>query len=418
VTTDSGSRSRSRASRRSHRRPPPDASSTRLEPASPPAGTDADPGDGSEIPAIGMGAEEAPPAPKASPVISAGNGAVRVAAARRARAAELLATEIGDTAGKLLRDGASVADMRLISAALKEMRYAFRVFAPYRSVRKVSIFGSARTPESHPAYRHAHEFARRLADLGFMVITGGGPGIMRASQAGSGRQRSFGINIRLPFEQEPNEFIHRDPKLVNFKYFFTRKLLFVKEADAIALFPGGFGTHDEGFESLTLVQTGKSRPVPIVFVDAPGGAYWQTWRRYVEDHLLAEGLVSPADMRLFKVTDDLDCAIEEITRFYRRYHSSRYVGDRLVLRLSSPIDEGALARLNADYADIVARDEIRQVDALREEAHEPELATLPRLVFHFTRRHFGRLRMLIDAVNEAPGAATELQPATDAGPVP
>src|SRR5690606_993247 len=165
----------------------------------------------------------------------------------------------------------------------------------------------------------------RLADLGWMVITGAGGGIMRACQEGSGRERSFGINIRLPFEQKPNEIIHRDPKLVNFKYFFTRKLMFVKEADAIALFPGGFGTHDEGFESLTLLQTGKSRPVPVVFIDAPGGTYWQTWRAYVEDHLLKENLISPADMRLFKITDDLDVAIAEITGFYRRYHSSRYV---------------------------------------------------------------------------------------------
>jgi len=346
---------------------------------------------------IGMGGDDAPAA-----VPEVGR---RARAPRRAAPApEDLAAEIAQTAEKMVRDRASIADMRLVSAALKEMRYAFRVFAPYHHVRKVSIFGSARTPESHPAYRHAHEFARRLADRGFMVITGGGPGIMRACQEGSGRTRSFGINIRLPFEQQPNEFIHRDPKLVNFKYFFTRKLVFVKEADAIALFPGGFGTHDEGFESLTLVQTGKSRPVPIVFVDEPGGTYWRTWRSYVEDHLLAAGLVSPADMRLFIVTDDLDRAIDEITRFYRRYHSSRYVGDHLIVRMSSPLDDGAVAKLNAEFEDIVADGEILRSGPLPEESGEPELADLPRLVFHFTRRHFGRLRMLIDAINDAPDA--------------
>ncbi len=347
-----------------------------------------------------MGAEEAPP-----PQAMQGGVAARAlrAGLRREEIVAQLASEIAQTAEKLVRDQASVADLRLINAALKEMRYAFRVFAPYRQIRKVSTFGSARTAPGQPAYRQAHELARRLADRGFMLITGAGGGIMRACQEGSGRGRSFGINIRLPFEQQPNEFIHRDPKLVNFKYFFTRKLMFVKEADAIILFPGGFGTHDEGFESLTLVQTGKSRPVPIVFVDAPGGSYWRTWQRYVEDHLLAEGLISPSDMRLFKVTDDLDVAIEEIARFYRRYHSSRYVGERLAIRMTSPLDAASLRSIDAEFADIVLRGSIRQVGALPEEAGEPEIAHLPRLVLRFTRHHFGRLRMLIDAINEAPG---------------
>jgi uncharacterized protein (TIGR00730 family) len=321
--------------------------------------------------------------------------------------AAALAAEIAGTAQKLVHDRASIADMKLINAALKDMRYAFRVFAPYRQIKKVSTFGSARTSPDHPAYKQAHELARRLADDGFMVITGAGPGIMRACNEGSGRKRSFGINIRLPFEQEPNEFIHKDPKLVNFKHFFTRKLLFVKEADAIVLFPGGFGTHDEGFESLTLLQTGKARPVPVVFVDAPGGAYWQTWLRYVEDHLLAEGLISPADMRLFKITEDLDEAMHEITHFYRRYHSSRYVGDRLVLRLTEALREATVEALNEEFGDLVVRGRMRQCGALPEEAGEPELEALPRLVFQFGRRHFGRLRMLIDEINAAPGAEDE-----------
>jgi uncharacterized protein (TIGR00730 family) len=345
--------------------------------------------------AIGMDAEPAPPA--ASP-----------GRARRTRREGLshaefvaeLAAEIAATADKLVRDDVGVADLKLLNAALKEMRYAFRVFARYRGIRKVSTFGSARTAADHPAYRQAHEFARRITDEhGFMVITGAGGGIMRACNEGSGRERSFGINIRLPFEQAPNEFIHRDPKLVNFKYFFTRKLMFVKEADAIALFPGGFGTHDEGFEALTLLQTGKSKPVPVVFVDAPGGRYWKQWRDYVVDHLLNESLISPPDMRLFKVTDDVEEAIAEITAFYRRYHSSRYVRDRLVLRIVEPLSDVRLASLNEEFADIVDGGAIVQTAALPEEAGEPEIAHLPRLVFAFGRRQFGRLRMLIDAIN-------------------
>ena len=343
--------------------------------------------------AIGMDAEPAPaPARR-------GRGARDRRPRSRAEIVDELAREMALTAEKLVRDEASVADMKLLNAALKELRYAFRVFAGYRDIRKVSTFGSARTPPEHPAYRQAHEFSRRLADLGYMVITGAGGGIMRACQEGSGRERSFGINIRLPFEQAPNEFIHRDPKLVNFKYFFTRKLMFVKEADAVAVFPGGFGTHDEGFESLTLLQTGKSKIVPVVFLDAPGGHYWKTWRDYVEDHLLKENLISPADMRFFKVTDDLDEAIAEITGFYRRYHSSRYVGNQLVLRLSAELPGQRLAQLNEEFADIVVGGPIVQTTALPAEAGEPEIEHLPRLVFTFGRRHFGRLRMLIDAVN-------------------
>lgn len=312
-----------------------------------------------------------------------------------------IAADIAATAQKLVGDKTSVADMKLIHSSLKEMRRAFQVFSHYQGMRKVSTFGSARTPPGTPQYEQAREFARRMADAGFMVITGAGPGIMRACNEGSGRDRSFGINIRLPFEQSANDIIDKDPKLVTFKYFFTRKLMFVKEADAIALFPGGFGTHDEGFESLTLLQTGKSRPLPVVFIDAPASTYWKTWKRYVHRHLLNEGLISEADMRLFKVTDDLDEAIEEITHFYSRYHSSRFVGDRLVLRLNSPLPKETIATLNAEYGDIVARGKIHQSDALPEEIDEPELTHLPRLVFHSARRHFGRLRMLIDDVNDA-----------------
>jgi len=311
---------------------------------------------------------------------------------------EQLVREMVETCLKLLRDRTCVADVKLLNAALRELRYAFKVFAPYAGVRKVSIFGSARTRPDAAAYRTAHEFARRIAAEGYMVITGAGSGIMRACQEGAGRERSFGVNIRLPFEQEPNEFINKDAKLTTFRYFFTRKLIFMKEADAAALFPGGFGTHDEAYECLTLVQTGKTKPMPIVFVDAPRGTYWKTWKRYVEEHLLRHHLISKEDMALFKVTTSVDQAVEEITRFYRVYHSSRTVGHKLVIRLVRPLPEKLVDRLSHDFADILLSGAIVQGPALAEE-DEPELAALPRLVLHFNRTNFGRLRQLIDRIN-------------------
>jgi uncharacterized protein (TIGR00730 family) len=221
---------------------------------------------------------------------------------------------------------------------------------------------------------------------------------MRAAQEGAGRERSFGVNIRLPFEQEPNEFISKDPKLLTFRYFFTRKLMFIKEADAVALFPGGFGTHDEAYESLTLVQTGKTKPMPIVFLDAPRATYWKTWKRYVEEHLLRPRLISEEDMALFKVTSSVDEAVQEITRFYRIYHSARTVGRRLVIRLNRPIAGTLVESLSREFSDILLSGPIVQSPALEEE-DEPELASLPRLVLAFNRTNFGRLRQLIDRVN-------------------
>lgn len=308
--------------------------------------------------------------------------------------------EIMLTTLRLLRDNASLGDLKIVNTALKEMRYAFKVFAPYRTVRKVSAFGSARTAETAEAYRQAKLFSSRIAEEGFMLITGAGGGIMRACQEGAGRDRSFGVNIRLPWEQHPNEFIDRDPKLVSFKYFFTRKLMFIKEADAIVLFAGGFGTHDEGFESLTLVQTGKSRPLPIVFLDEPRGTYWKTWKRYVLDHLLRPGLISPDDLSLFLVTDKVEEAVAEIKRFYRVYHSSRYVGDRLVIRLNAALGPAEIHELNRDFPDILHEGSAFETGgALVEEKGEPEIAHLPRLVFRFTRTRYGRLRQMIDRIN-------------------
>jgi uncharacterized protein (TIGR00730 family) len=312
-----------------------------------------------------------------------------------------LAAEIIETALRLLDDKADRLDVKVITSALKELRYASKVFAPYRGRRKVSVFGSARTIPDAEEYQQAVNFGKAVLNCGFMVITGGGEGIMGAAQRGAGRDNSFGLNIRLPFEQAPNVEIIGDLKLINFKYFFTRKLCFIKESDAIALFPGGFGTHDEGFETLTLMQTGKSQPKPLVFIDRPRGTYWKTWWRFVEDQLLDSGLISKEDLALFKVTDDVEEACREISRFYSNYHSSRYVKDVMVIRTKHPVTENLLRTLNEWFNDIcVNGGKFISSSPLPQEENEPELAGLHRIVFPFNRTNFGRLRSLIDVINQ------------------
>lgn len=310
--------------------------------------------------------------------------------------------ELIATAHRLAKDGASVGDLKVATGALKEMRYAFKLFAPYRNIRKVSAFGSARTQTGDPVFKLAEQFAARIADCGYMVITGAGPGIMEACQRGAGRDRSFGINIRLPFEQSANVIIHGDPKLMHFKYFFTRKLFFIKEADAIVLFPGGFGTHDEGFEVLTLLQTGKTKPVPLVLLDRPRGTFWKTWQRYVEDHILRRGMVSADDLALYRVTDNVETAVNEVVGFYRVYHSSRYVGDRLVIRLTRSLPDDFVQALSQEFRDIIADGVLEQRAAFALERTDADIFHLPRLVFRFDRVHCGRLRQLIDRLNTAP----------------
>jgi len=308
--------------------------------------------------------------------------------------------EMIQTILRLAEDHADRGDIKILNVALRELVQAFRMFAPYRGTRKVTMFGSARTTEDQPEYLQALNFAHEISREGWMVITGAGDGIMKAGQGGAGRERSFGVNIRLPFEQPANEFIQNDSKLLTFKYFFTRKLIFVKEADAIALFPGGFGTLDETFELLTLIQTGKSNPLPVVCVDRPGGDYWRTWDSYVRDVLVARGLISPADVSLYRVTDSVETAIAQITGFYRNYHSSRYVGDRLVIRLQHVPTDGELGRLNGEFADILVDGALTVSPVLPEETNDHAIAHLPRLTLHFNRRDIGRLRQLIDALNQ------------------
>ncbi len=302
---------------------------------------------------------------------------------------------------RLAQDQTDRGEVKLLNRALAELRYAFKTFAPYRDIRKVSIFGSSRTPENHPDYETAVRFARAIGEQSWMVITGAGDGIMKAGHHGAGRRASFGVTIRLPFEQKTNTVIAGDEKVVNFRYFFTRKLMFIKEASAVVLFPGGFGTQDEGFEALTLIQTGKAALVPIVMLEQPGGTYWLQWRAYVAAELLRSGMINPQDMDLFRITDDVETAVRTICGFYRVYHSMRYVHDDLVLRLQWPLSSAALARLNSDFADILIEGAIEQVGPLPEE--EGELPDKPRLRLAFDRKSLGRLRRMIDRINLEPG---------------
>jgi hypothetical protein len=301
---------------------------------------------------------------------------------------------------RLARDHADRGDVKLLNKALAELRYAFKLFAPYAATRKISMFGSSRTPENHPDYQQAVRFARKLRENGWMVITGAGDGIMKAGHGGAGPEASFGVAIRLPFEQKTNDIIADDAKLVNFRYFFTRKLVFMKEASAVALFPGGFGTHDEGFEALTLIQTGKTPLVPIVMVEQPGGAYWPQWRAYVGAQLLSTGMINAEDMHLFRITDDVDVAVHEVLQFYRVYHSMRYVAEDLVLRLQRPLSAATLRRLNDKFARILTGGTIEQCAALPEE--NGEYAALPRLKLRFDRKSCGLLRRCLDAINQEP----------------
>ena len=300
---------------------------------------------------------------------------------------------------KMYEDGAGVANLKLTSAALKELRYGFKVFAPYRNVLKVTVFGSARTPAEHPVSHQAYAFGKRITEAGWMVITGAGSGVMGAAQHGATGERSFGLNIRLPMEQEANPWIADDPKHVRFNYFFTRKLFLVREAQAMAFFPGGFGTCDEAFEALTLIQTGKAALLPLVLVDAPGGAYWKKLIGFMQDEMLANGLISADDLRLFHLTDEVESAAAEIEGFYRVFHSQRYLGDKLLLRLRRPLPPVVLEELSDTFSDILSVKVEQTPGPLPAEGNEfPEL---PRLVLRYNRGSVYRLRLLLDRVNQA-----------------
>jgi len=298
------------------------------------------------------------------------------------------------------REAADRGELKMVNSALKELRYSFGVFEPYTHARKASIFGSARTTEDSAEYEVARDVGEALAAAGWMVITGAGPGIMEAGIEGAGVENSFGVSIVLPFETPP-AVIEGDPKLINFRYFFTRKVTFIKESDGFVLLPGGFGTMDEAFELLTLIQTGRAPIAPIVLLDPPGNTYWESWQAFVERELAGRGLISPADLGLVRITSSVDEACAELTGFYRRFHSTRFVGRRLVIRLSDDISDTVLARLNRDYADLLVTGEIERTAVTPSEIDDDDHVDLPRLALRFDRRSYARLRHLIDAINES-----------------
>jgi uncharacterized protein (TIGR00730 family) len=307
------------------------------------------------------------------------------------------------TVYELAHEDTDVLDLKIADAAFGEMAEAFRVFRPYRSVRKLTMFGSARTLPADPVYVLARDLAARVAGAGWMVVTGAGPGIMAAGSEGAGRAHAFGVNIRLPHEEGANPFIAQDPKLVEMRYFFTRKLMLIKESHGYAVLPGGFGTLDEGYELLTLIQTGKAEPAPVVLVETPGGTYWHGWRRFIDEQVVRPGFISSDDVSLFKVANTVDEAVDEVLGFYRNYHSCRWVGDLLVLRLQVLPSAGELQELNRRFADIVVSGSIRPASPFPPERSGNDHLELPRVAFRFDKFHFARLRTLIDALNECTG---------------
>jgi uncharacterized protein (TIGR00730 family) len=304
------------------------------------------------------------------------------------------------TALKASQEKAEEADLKLMNSTLKEMRFTSKVFGPYRNIRKVTVFGSARTNPEESVYKMARLLGQKLVEAGYMVITGGGGGIMQAVNEGAGQEYSFAVNIRLPHEQRPNPVVEGNPRLIMYKYFFNRKVAFLKEASAVVLFPGGFGTLDEAMETLTLLQTGKHDPLPLILVDEPGGTYWLKWIQFFGEELMSQGYISVSDFYLFERVDSVEAAVESINHFYRRYHSLRYAEKQLVIRLSSGIDQQSVEELKERFQDILIPGGSMYISGpLPAEADEPEIANLPRLIVDFNRKDFGRLQYFIQAIN-------------------
>lgn len=307
-----------------------------------------------------------------------------------------LVRQMIETSLRLLTGEHDAGQIKLINRSLKEMRYAYRIFNEYKGSPCISIFGSARTPEDHPDYITAKSFSAQIADKGWMCITGAANGIMKAGLEGTNSASRFGLSIRLPFEITHNSVIEGDPKLITFRYFFTRKLMFLSHSDAVAVFPGGFGTLDELFEVLTLIQTGRTNVIPIVLIEGPGGVYWKNWKNYVDNHLLANHWISPDDEYLYHIATSIEDAIRHVLQFYRRYHSSRYVKELFVIRLLETLTEEQVVFLNQKFSRLVQAGVMFLSQALPEEDDHLEL---PRLVFQHTHKDFGLLRALIDQIN-------------------
>lgn len=323
-----------------------------------------------------------------------------VLATNRKDLRSLLYKDIILNALKCKQDDLDILDLKVINRAVAEFRHAACIFKPYRMVRKVSIFGSARVTSVSPYYELAVKLGHLLVEKGFMVITGAAEGIMRAGIEGAGPKNSFGVNILLPFERGSAKIIQDDPKVVRFKYFFTRKVFFVMEADAIALFPGGFGTHDEGFEVLTLLQTGKAPPMPVVLMELPGEEYWETWDQFIRQQLLARGFISPEDLTFYKIVRSPEEATDWIRSYYSTYHSIRQVRDRLVIRLEKELLDSHVRKLNEAFRDLVESGEIAKTSALHAEEDEPALLSKPRLAFAYNKKSAGRLNEMILMINQ------------------
>ncbi len=296
-------------------------------------------------------------------------------------------------------------DLKLASDSIRELASAYKVFEPYQHKRKITLFGSARTSASDPSYGVAKEVAHRLAKLGWMTVTGAGQGIMQAGLEGAGPEMSFGVNIKLPYEQFPNPVIANDPKLVQMKYFFTRKVMLVKQSDGFVIMPGGFGTLDETFELLTLIQTGKAQPAPVVLLDAEGGTYWNSWETFLKQEVISRGLVSPPDQSLYLITQSVDAAVNEIVNFYRNFRSLRFVGTRLLVRTRCDTTDDELKHLNEDFPDICRTGIIEKTEPTTQEIADNDSLDLFRLAMEFNHSSLGRLRSFIDALNQLPGAA-------------
>lgn len=319
-------------------------------------------------------------------------------AAGAVRNRDLLADIFRTTVG-LAGDDVDRLDLKIAASALREMRTAFLTFKPYQDRAKITMFGSARTLPDDPLYHQARRLAEDLAERGWMVVTGAGPGIMAAGMEGAGRENSMGVTIRLPFEESANEFIEGDDKLVAMKYFFTRKLALVKESQGFVALPGGFGTQDETFELFTLQQTGKSVPAPVVLLDVPGGTYWHSWLRFVTEELVGNGLVSPVDLDLFRITDDVDEAADELVGFYRNFHSIRWSGDRLIVRMRCGPDDDQLARLNDDHAELLTEGRIERSEPTPAERSGNDHLDLERIVMHFDKFRQSAIHGLIRDIN-------------------
>jgi uncharacterized protein (TIGR00730 family) len=314
---------------------------------------------------------------------------------------DYLLREILTTAVKLGMESGDKGDLKLVNNTLKELRYSFKIFSPYRDVKKVIIFGSARSKPTSAEYIMAEKFSRKISGKGYMIVTGGGPGVMEAGNKGAPKGREFALNIRLPFEQKPNPYIDETDKIINFKYFFTRKLIFVKETDATAVFPGGFGTLDEGFEMLTLIQTGKSKPRPIVLMEPKGSTYWADWKRFIDKQLVKKGYIKGVDFSLFHLCRSVDEAVSYIEDFYRVYHSIRYVAGSTIIRLKKEISAKTLKQLNMDFKDILIGGEIKISPPTEEEVQREEFLDLPRLALDFNFHDYGRLFEFIRAINKS-----------------